>query len=85
MFGIDGINGESIMVDGNWVEKLRSGSSRGRNPADQYSGTDIKEISRRTKLFGGQKEQLLQVLVNVGTYVDALIAELEQARDPALS
>jgi hypothetical protein len=55
MFRIDGINGESIVVDGNWVEKLRSGSSRGRNPADQYSDTDIKEMSRRTKLFGGER------------------------------
>ena len=97
MFRIDGINGESIVVDGNWVEKLRSGSSRGRNPADQYSGTQIKEISRRKKLFGGDKEELLQVLVNVGTFytltvpveqrgeVDALIAELEKARDSASS
>jgi hypothetical protein len=97
VFRIDGLNGESIVVDGNWVEKLRSGSSRGRNPADQYSGIDIKEISRRTKLFGGEKEQLLQVIVNVGTYysltvpaerrseVDALVAELETARDRASS
>lgn len=97
MFRIDGLNGESIVVDGNWVEKLRSGSSRGRNPADQYSGIDIKEISRRTKLFGGEKEQLLQVIVNVGTYysltvpaerrseIDALVAELENARDRASS
>lgn len=97
MFRIDGINGESIVVDGSWVEKLRSGSSRGRNPADQYAGTDIKEISRRTKLFGGEKEQLLQVIVNVGTFysltvpaerraeVDALVAELERARDRASS
>ncbi|HET6734076.1 hypothetical protein [Mycobacterium sp.] len=97
MFRIDGINGESIVVDGNWVEKLRSGSSRGRNPADQYSGTQIKEISRRKKIFGGEKEELLQVIVNVGTFysltvpaerraeVDALVSELEQARGRASS
>jgi hypothetical protein len=97
MFRIDGINGESIVVDGSWVEKLRSGSSRGRNSADRYSGTEIKEISRRTKLFGGEKEQVLQVIVNVGTFymltvpaerrseVDALVAELEKARDRASS
>ena len=97
MFRINGIDGESIVVDGNWVEKLRSGSSRGRNPADQYSGTQIKEITRRKKLFGGEKEQMLQVLVNVGTFysltvpveqraeVDALIAELEKARASASS
>jgi hypothetical protein len=95
MFRIDGINGESIVVDGNWVEKLRTGTSRGRNPADQYSGTDVKEFSRRKKLFGGEREDLLQVVVSVGTFysltvpaerrgdVDALIAELERARDSA--
>jgi hypothetical protein len=95
MFRIDGINGESIVVDGNWVEKLRTGTSRGRNPADQYSGTDIKEFSRRKKLFGGEREDLLQVTVSVGTFyslivpaerrseVDALVAELESARDRA--
>ncbi|MDF2828823.1 MAG: hypothetical protein K0R01_2106 [Mycobacterium sp.] len=97
MFRIDGINGESIVVDGNWVEKLRTGSSRGRNPADQYSGTDVKEFSRRKKLFGTEKEHLLQVTVSVGTFyslqvpaerradVDALIAELERARESATS
>jgi hypothetical protein len=97
MFRIDGINGESIVVDGNWVEKLRSGSSRGRNPADQYTDTRIEELTRRKRLFGGEKEHLLQVIVNVGTFyslmvpaerrgeVDALIAELEQARERATS
>ena len=97
MFRIDGIDGESIVVDGNWVEKLRTNTSRGRNPADRYSGTQIKEFSRRKKLFGGEKEQLLQVIVNVGTFyslnvpaerrsdVDALVAELEKARDRASS
>lgn len=97
VFRIDGIDGESIVVDGNWVEKLRTNTSRGRNPADRYSGTQIKEFSRRKKLFGGEKEQLLQVIVNVGTFyslnvpaerraeVDALVAELEKARDRASS
>lgn len=97
MFRIDGINGESIVVDGNWVEKLRTNTSRGRNPADKYSGTDIKEITRRKKIFGGEKEVLLQVIVNVGTFysltvpaenraeVDALVAALEKARDSATS
>lgn len=85
------------MVDGNWVSKLRAGTEQRRNPADQYGGTDIKEISRRKKLFGGEKEQLLQVTVNVGTFltllvsaeardkVDQLVAELQRARDAAAS
>ncbi|MEW5811656.1 MAG: hypothetical protein AB1925_19650 [Actinomycetota bacterium] len=92
MFRFDGIDGDSIVVDGNWVEKLRAGTSRGRNPATQYTGTDVKEFSRRKKLFGSEREELLQVIVSVGTFfslnvpaerraeVDALISALETAR-----
>ena len=93
MFRIDGINGESIVIDGVWVEKLRANNSIGRNPADKYSGTDIKELSRRKKLFGSEKEHLLQLTISVGTFyslivpaekrseVDALLAELDAARE----
>jgi hypothetical protein len=56
------------------------------------TGSQVKEFSRRKKLFGGEKEQLLQVIVNVGTFyslnvpaerrsdVDALVAEVPQSR-----
>lgn len=95
MFRIDGINGESIVIDGVWVEKLRANNSIGRNPADKYSGTDVKELTRRKKLFGGGKEHLLQLTISVGTFyslmvpaekraeVDALLAELDAARQRA--
>lgn len=97
VFRIDGINGESIVVDGVWVEKLRANNSIGRNPADKYSGTDVAEISRRKKLFGREKEQLLQLTIGVGTFyslivpaenraqVDALLGELDAARARATS
>ena len=95
MFRIDGINGESIVIDGVWVEKLRANNSIGRNPADKYSGTDIKELTRRKKLFGGEKEHLLQLTIGVGSFyslivpaekrseVDALLRELDAARERA--
>ncbi|MCP9271108.1 hypothetical protein [Mycolicibacterium arenosum] len=95
MFRIDGINGESIVIDGVWVEKLRANNSIGRNPADKYSGTDIKELTRRKKLFGGEKEHLLQLTIGVGSFyslivpaekrseVDALLRELDAARGRA--
>ncbi|MBX7433580.1 hypothetical protein JDV09_15890 [Mycobacterium sp. Y57] len=97
MFRIDGINGESIVVDGVWVEKLRANNSVGRNPADRYSGTDVKELSRRKKLFGGEREHLLQLTIGIGSFyslivpaekrpeVDALLAELDAARERATS
>ncbi len=92
MFRIDGINGESIVIDGVWVEKLRANTSTGRKPADRYAGTDVKEFSRRKRLFGGGRVDLLQLTVNVGAFVslvvpaekraevDALLAELDAAR-----
>ncbi|WNG80605.1 hypothetical protein C6A86_020645 [Mycobacterium sp. ITM-2016-00316] len=97
MFRIDGINGESIVIDGVWVEKLRANNSIGRNPADKYAGTEVKEFSRRKKLFGGDREELLQLTISVGTFyslmvpadkraeVDALLTELEAARERATS
>ena len=83
------------MIDGVWVEKLRANNSIGRNPADKYSGTDIKELTRRKKLFGGEKEHLLQLTIGVGSFyslivpaekraeVDALLRELDAARGRA--
>ena len=93
MFRIKDINGDSIVVDNGWVEKLRLNDSRGRAPAQDYVGTDVKETSRRKRIVFGEKEELLHVIVNVGTWmslmvkaeqrpeVDQLIAELERARD----
>jgi hypothetical protein len=95
VFRIDGIDGESIVVDGNWVEKLRAGTSLSRKPAGTYAGTEVQDFSRRKKLFGREKENLLHVIVKLGTFyslklpaerraeLDALIAALEDARDRA--
>jgi hypothetical protein len=89
------INGDSIVVDDGWVEKLRGKASRGRVPVSDYVDTDVKETSRRKKVLFGEKEELLHVIVNCGVYlslmvraeqrpeVDALIAELERARGAA--
>jgi hypothetical protein len=93
MFRVKDINGESIVVDGGWVEKFRLNDSRGRAPAADYKGLEVKETSRRKKIVFGEKEQLLHVIVNVGVFmslmvradqageVDQLRDELEKARD----
>jgi hypothetical protein len=93
MFRVKDINGESIVVDAGWVEKFRLSDSRGRAPAADYKGLEVKKTSRRKRILFGEKEELLQVIVNVGTFmslmvradqadeIDQLRAELEQARD----
>jgi hypothetical protein len=92
VFRIKDIRGESIVVADGFVEKYRLNDMRGRAPAQDYEGTDVKETSRRKKVLFGEKEELLHVIVKVGVHmslmvkaeqrgeVDALIAELEKAR-----
>jgi hypothetical protein len=93
VFRIKDIRGESIVVDNGFVEKYRLNDMRGRAPALDYVETQVKETSRRKKVLFGEKEELLHVIVNVGVHmslmvkaeqraeVDALIAELERARE----
>lgn len=69
----------------------------GPQPRHRYSGTDVKELSRRKKLFGGEREHLLQLTIGIGSFyslivpaekrpeVDALLAELDAARERATS
>ena len=64
MLELHGINGESLVFDGDWIEKLRVGNSRARNPISSYSQTTMNEFSRRKKLFRGEKEQLIQLVVS---------------------
>jgi hypothetical protein len=87
------IRGESIVVTDGFVEKYRLNDMRGRAPVADYAGTEVKDTSRRKKVLFGEKEELLHVIVNVGTFmslmvkaeqrpeIDALIAELERQRD----
>jgi hypothetical protein len=67
----------------------------GRQPLARRQGAQVKEGTRRTKLIGGTKEPVLEILVNVGAFmsltvpaerraeVDALIAALEATRAPS--
>ena len=92
MFRIRDINGESIVIDGGWIEKYRLNDLKTRAPAQDYVDTQVKEASRRKRILFGEKEELLNVVVNVGTFmslmvkaeqrpeVDQLIATLEKAR-----
>lgn len=94
---IKGQSNESIVLDGEWFEKLRGGESKTRVPAVNFVSVDLKEIERRKKLFGGEKEKLVQATFqfNGGPFVgfiteaehrpkvDEIVAGLERARDAA--
>jgi hypothetical protein len=67
MLKLEGINLDSVTVDGGWLEKRRRGDTRGRFPLEEFKGATVNELSRRKKILFGEKEELLQVLLNFGT------------------
>ena len=95
MIEIHGLSNETVVLDGDWFEKLRGGTPKTRLPAASFVSAEVKEIDRRKKLFGGDREQLIQVTLTfdrppfVGLMtpatnrekVDALLAGLAAARD----
>ncbi len=95
MVTLEGLAGESIVLDGEWIEKLRLGNSRARNPVSSYTGTRTSELTRRKKILFGEKEHLIQVIVSCQNHmalmvpaerkaeVDAFVAELERAKTAA--
>ena len=93
MLEIHGLSNETVVLDGEWFEKLRGGTSKTRLPAASFVSAEVTETNRRKKLFGGEREQLLQVTFSRPPFVglmtsaenrakvDALVAGLEAARD----
>ena len=94
MMFVDGQANERLVLDGEWLEKLRGGQSKTRAPASSFRGVTWQEIDRKVKLFGGERERLVQVTLEFdgGPFVgfvaaaeqrpalEAIVAGLEAAR-----
>ncbi|WP_218576913.1 hypothetical protein [Phytohabitans rumicis] len=94
---MDGQANERLVLDGEWFEKLRGGQSKTRLPASSFLDAAWKDIDRRVRLFGSEREQLVQVTLRfadgpfVGfvtaaakrSQVEAIVAGLEAARTGA--
>ena len=94
MIFVDGQSNERLVLDGEWFEKLRGGQSKTRVPASSFRRAECKDIDRRTRLFGGGRETLVQVTLEfegspfVGfvaaadkrPQLEAIIAGLDAAR-----
>ena len=94
MLIVEGQSNESLVLDGEWFEKQRGGEPKSRLAAASFRSVEWKEIERRKKLFGGEKEQLVQVTLTfeqppfVGFVTEAakrpkleeIVAGLEAAR-----
>ncbi|GAA2393901.1 hypothetical protein GCM10010170_107340 [Dactylosporangium salmoneum] len=91
---VDGQSNERLILDGGWLEKQRGAQPVTRTPASSFRGAQWKDLERRVKLFGREKEQLVQVTLTfeggpfVGLITDAakrpeleaIVAGLEAAR-----
>lgn len=73
MLEIKGLNGESVVLDGHWLEKLRSGTSVARVPVAGYRETQVTETSRRRSLLSRDREELLTVVFVLGSMVGLVL------------
>ena len=92
MLEVKGINHESIVLDGRWVEKLRAGQSKKRIPASSLRDAKLNDASRKKYVLFGEREELVQVVLMFDTgmglivpagkrsEVDRLVQELEKAK-----
>lgn len=94
MIAVDGESNERLVLDGEWFEKQRGGEPKARLPAASFRSAEWKESERRKKLFGGEKEKLIQLTLTfeqppfVGfiaaaekrPQLEELVAGLERAR-----
>lgn len=94
MIKVKGINGESLVLDGEWVEKLRAGEPRAKLAASSYRSAEVTGFERRRGLFRGGREQLVQAVLTFAEPpfvsitvpraergpLDELLAELERRR-----
>lgn len=63
MISVEGESNESLVLDGEWLEKQRMGQPKARIPASSFRSAEWKEFSKRKKLFGGEKVQMVQLVL----------------------
>lgn len=73
MLEIRGLNGESVVLDGLWLEKLRSGTSVARVPVAGYRTTHVTVGSRRRSVLSRDREPLLTVVFVLETMVGLVL------------
>jgi hypothetical protein len=79
MYEIKGEDGESIVIDGAFVEKYRGIDQRGRFPVTLYQGLDTRRFSKRRFVAFGEKTEIIQVLINVGAFLSLHLAADREA------
>lgn len=63
MISVEGESNEALVLDGEWFEKQRMGQPKARIAASTFQQAEWKEFEKRTKLFGGEKVKMVQVVI----------------------
>jgi len=63
VLSVEGESNETLVLDGEWFEKQRMGQPKARIAAASFKEVQWKEFEKRTKLFGGEKVKMVQVVI----------------------
>lgn len=94
MLSVQGESNESLVLDGDWFEKQRGGEPKARLAASSFRSVEWKDFEKRKKLFGGEKQAMVQVTLTFETppfvgfvteaenrpALEAIVSGLEAAR-----
>ena len=94
MLSVQGESNESLVLDGEWFEKQRGGEPKARLAASSLRSVEWKDFEKRKKLFGGEKQAMVQVTLTFETppfvgfiteaanrpALEAIVSGLEAAR-----
>jgi hypothetical protein len=70
MLELKGLNGESLILDGEWLEKLRGGStSVARIPISRYQNATLESTTTKKFVFFGDKTEVLIVTIQAGMFM----------------
>jgi len=67
VLSVQGESNESLVLDGDWFEKHRGGEPKARLAASSFRSVEWKDFEKRKKLFGGEKQAMVQVTLTFET------------------
>jgi hypothetical protein len=67
VLSVEGESNEALVLDGEWFEKQRGGEPKARLAASSFRSVEWKEFEKRKKLFGGEKQAMVQVTLTFET------------------
>lgn len=73
MLELKGLNRESIVLDGGWLDKLRAGTSVARVPVSGYREATITETARKKGIFSREREEIVTLVLAMQQMVGLVV------------